>query len=687
MDCDILKNGIKSLEDMQGSLEKKVDKAFTKGADVLRKIPGSDKFLIATKEQEKVADMISSFNNAQANIYKSSSDIAKYLHTLNKDESKALVRALNGDIKADTLQGETKELYKRFRAVINANAQRLVDAGLLDANYKIDDYVKRFYEKYQDDLIWSDRLFGKAKNLSKVYKRKDLDYDTRVALGMIEDSSFVISRTIADQRLQLIKGEFLKSLDKMYGKDTRLDGYVRVPDENIGGGLKKYGALSGKYVPIDVSEMLKGANIVREELGALEKLLYPVIDHIKVNVTVKNPVTHLYNIGSNLQVAYLQGSLTNTARLITLSKTNPKAFANLIDEVREFGFDSMLKDMQDLELVANADKKTNIVKTIIKNLYMTQDSKVGSAARKVYDWEDKIFKLAAYDKMKRSYEEKLGRQLTALERKKIYKEAVAPYANYSTPLPAVWKMLDKSGAMPFIHYLYKSTPAVAKLIMKHPIKYATMQTAIIAGGASIFGKDDDALKPEWAGNESRVNLYLAKEWSELGNSGWYLNAGRMIPGMRFGAMSIDMGFIGATSAILKGKTPLGYNISNKYDTTSEKIAKQVFAAFENYAPPLTFGRYGQRAVKKLAGLEQKNYYNEDMSWGEFAGRALGVRKFNNKKEAQKRLRDAKNKLRYKLKNDPKNASKHKLEYQKSVQEVQKQARAKGINANVARGKH
>lgn len=686
MNCDDLKNGIKSLEDVQGSLEKKVDKAFTKGADILRKIPGSDKYLIATKEQEKVADMISSFNNAQANIYKSSSDIAKYLHTLSKDESKALVRALNGDIMPETLQGETKELYKRFRAVIDSNAQKLVDAGLLRADYKKEDYLKRFYEKYQDDLVWSDKLFGKARNLSKVYKRKDLDLDTRVALGMIEDSSFVISRTIADQRLQLIKGEFLKSVDKMYGKKESLDGYIKVPDENIGGGLKKYGALSGKYVPRDIASILKGANIVRNELGVLEKYVYPVVDHIKVNVTVKNPVTHLYNVGSNLQISYLQGSLGETARLIKLSKVNPKEFAKLVDEVREFGFDSMLKDMQELELVANADKKVNIAKTIIKNLYLTQDSKAGSIARTSYDWEDKIFKLGAYQKAKKAYEKSLKRKLTPEELKKIYKEAVAPYADYSTPLPAAWKVLDKSGAMPFIHYLYKSTPAVTKLILKHPLKYTAMQTAILASGASIFNKDDDALKPEWAGNKSRVNLYGAKEWTEFGNTGWYLNAGRMIPGMRFGAMSIDMGFIGATSSILQGKTPLGYNINNKYDSTAEKIFKQIFAAAENYAPPLTFGRYGQRAVKKLAGFEQKNYYNEDLSWGEFIGRAGGVRKFNNKKEVQKRLKDAKNKLNYQLKNDPKNAHKHRLEYEKTIKEVQKQARAKGIHADVTRRK-
>lgn len=63
---------------------------------------------------------------------------------------------------------------------------------------------------------------------------------------------------------------------------------------------------------------------------------------------------------------------------------------------------------------------------------------------------------------------------------------------------------------------------------------------------------------------------------------------------------------------------------------------------ENYLPPVTFGRYGQRVSKKLLGIEQQNYYKEDMTYGELGGRALGIRRFNEEAEIKKKLKDAKN---------------------------------------------
>jgi len=393
-------------------------------------------------------------------------------------------------------------------------------------------------------------------------------------------------------------------------------------------------------------------------------------------MTVKNPVTHVYNVLSNLQTSALQGSLSNIARILQMMKNDKEGFAALLKEVEPFGLDSMLKDMEKVELFSNS-KGVNIALSILKNLYMSADSKLGGSIRNVYDWEDKIFKLAAYDHFKQVAEANKGGKLSDAEKLAVYKEAVAPYGNYSTPLPPVVKLLDKTGVSPFLHYIYKSTPAVAKLIAKNPMKYAIIQAALIGVGGSIWSEDDDALKPDWAGENSKVNLFGSKDWVRFGD-GWYWNAGRMMPAVKVGAVDMTGGIVGGAIRIAGGETPLGYDIGNKYDSDTMKMLKRAATMSENYLPPVTFGRYGQRVGQKLAGVEVKNYYKEPMGWGEVGGRAVGVRHFNEADEVAKKKRAADNKLKHFLKEDPKNAARHEREHAESLRKIEAQARSKRV---------
>ena len=233
---------------------------------------------------------------------------------------------------------------------------------------------------------------------------------------MIEDAAYVVPRTLLEQRVQLLKANFFKSLDEKFGEDTRIDdNYVLVDKIELSSGIYKYGALSGRYIPNHIKKMLDDAHLLKEQLGLAEKNLYPVIDHIKVNVTVKNPVTHVYNVLSNVQVSAIQGTLPNVARIIHMYKKDRAGFDALMKEVEPFGLDSMLKDMENVTVFS--DKKgVNVVATILNNLYLGENSKAGKGIRKVYDWEDKLFKLAAYDQMKKDKMKRLGRELTEAEK-------------------------------------------------------------------------------------------------------------------------------------------------------------------------------------------------------------------------------------------------------------------------------
>ena len=673
MDCDIRKKSQSSYKKIANAYEGKVDKVFDWAADFLRKYDTKG-WVIPTHVQNDLADMMNAFNARKNGVYRAADDVKKYFDTFDEKDSTDLVKALNGDLQSKHLSEKALNAYKRVRALIDSNADELIAAGALDEKSKIADYLKRFYSKHMEDKAKLAKIFN-----SRVYKRKNMSYEERIAMGMIEDPNIVIPRTLAEQRLQLIKADFFKQLDETFGEDMPLgEDYVKIDDVNVGAGIKKYGALSGKYVPYHVKKMLDDAHILKDELGFLEKNIYPIVDHIKVNVTVKNPVTHLYNVLSNIQLSALQGTIQHLPAIFKMMKDDPKGFDALLKELEPFGLDSMLNDMEDIEIMSS-NKGVNIVKTIIGNMYFAKKSMSGKALRHIYDWEDKIFKVAAYHGLKQDKESFLGRALNEEEKLHLYKEATAPYANYSTPLPGAFKILDKTGLSPFLHYIYKSTPAVARLIAKNPAKFAAIQVLLATTGASIFSDNEEALKPDWAGKDSKINLFGAKDWVRFSN-GWYWNAGRMMPGMKMGAIDTQGGFVGGTLDIINGKTPLGYNIGGKYDSTTESLWKRFAALAENYAPSLTFGRYGQRTLEKLSDNPPKNYYKEDMSWTELIARAAGIRKFNESDEVAKKIRVAKNRYKHFEKEDPSNKMKYLREFKTSLDSIEKQARRRSVVA-------
>lgn len=622
-----------------------------------------------TEIQKEANEIVNGFRNHTAEIYNKAGELKDSLDKLGKTESQQLVRALGGEIDAVTLPAELKDAYVRFRAMIDQNANTLVELGALDEKNKTEHYLKRFYYQYMEEHKNSSVAFSKLK------QRKDLSLEERIAIGMREDASFVIPQTIAEQKVQIQKAQTLKQLADRFGVDEEIEGYIRISDESAGGGVKKWGAFAGKWVHPEVKTELDLAFRSAREMEKVERFLYPLIDHIKVNLTVKNPVTHVYNIASNMLLSGLNGDTLALGKVLTLRATDKAKFKELVQKANKHGLDSYLDDFEKAHIdLAPDGKSPNIALSIWKNLYMTQDSKLGAGARKLYDWEDKIFKLASFYKHLEA----------GVDETKAFKMASDVYVNYSTPLPAGIKTLDKTGLMPFLHYQYKSTPAVAKVMAKHPLRTILMGAGVFSLGASAWMNDDEEARlPEWASD--KFNLFGVSEWVDLG-SGWYLNAGRMIPGTKF---EFEFGgILKGVTEIINGKTPLGYNIGSKYDEEYEKWGKKALTMAENYLPSLTLGRYMQRGAQiGLSDLElmkaKKNYYGEDMTLKELATRALGTRHFNEEKELISKLKSAKNRYKKMIKENPKDKKEFKKEYDNTARKIKAQAKEIGLDLSSA----
>jgi hypothetical protein len=604
-------------------------KVLMQSMGVSEKITKANWFEV-TKLQKQSSEVINDFRNSKANIYDEANNLMQGLKTLGKDDNVLLVKALNGDMKAIELNKDLKVFYDKFRAVIDKNANDLVEAGILGEKQQIEHYLKRYYEDYIDNGA----VTGGSVAFQKLQKRKDLTYDERIALGMVEDATFVISNTIAEQNILLQKAKVLQSLADKFGIDEAKDGYVLISNESLNkGGVKKWGALSGKYIPSEVKTELDYSRIVSNEINGLNDGLYPMIDHLKVNLTVKNPVTHIYNIASNILLSGMNGDMLAVGKVLYMRYKTPNKFKALIKKANKYGLNSQLDDFEKAHIdLAPDGKKVNVVASIWKNLYMTQDSKLGSGVRKLYDWEDKIFKLGAFQKLLDE----------GMNEDSAYKKAVEVYVDYSTPLPAGIRVLDKSGLMPFLHYQYKATPAVAKVMLKHPLRTVMLQTGVLLLGGSVFqNEEEEYYKPDWANN--KFNLLGVKEWVRLGN-GWYLNAGRMIPGTKFefevGGILKGIGQIGW------GETPLGYNINKKDEDFGTRWGKRLLVLTENYLPSMTLGRYMQRMTKigmgkaDLIDAPQDRVSKTDDTVTKIISRSMGRRQFNEKKELKSKLQKA-----------------------------------------------
>ena len=457
----------------------------------------------------------------------------------------------------------------------------------------------------------------------------------------MEDADFVVANTLLEQRKQILKAKLLKQLADEVAFNEPGEGLVRVSDESAGGGIKRFGALAGKFVPEEVHKVLQDMQVLKE-VGRMANLVQSwmhVIDHIKVNVTVKNPGTHIYNVVSNLQLAFLKGDLTAVADVMRMMVTDRKKFKKLVNMARDLGLNSELDDFEGLvrdftpESVKKEQGISHMLWAIPKNLYMAEGTVTGKIARKVYAAEDEIFKLANF------YKQIKGKTVGKEKARAMLRDAMADYVDYQTPLPTAVRTIDKLGIMPFTHYVWKSTPRVARAIVKHPYKYALMQVALLEMGASMFGDDDHLQKPEWA--RDKLNLFAAKQWVNIGDSDQWLNLGRALPGIRWGKLEFDGGFVGGLATIMQGKDPLwGNKFTSSYDNDAQHWFKIAQKLAENYAPSLTYGRYMQKGMRKAFDYHpSKNAYGETATTKELLLRPLGVREFNSKKELRGHLND------------------------------------------------
>lgn len=667
---------LKEIQERSGKLldrwALKVDSAFEKAGEGLYKaakwadenIPFAGKLLDVREHAKEIDELLGEYHRTTAAIYTQAGQFKEYLGKLSLSNRKAIFKALDGEMDPSELPEHVRPLYEKVRKTIDGGAQALVDAGALEGKNVIKDYVKHYYKKHLDEARENSRI-AKALRQSKFFARKQMSWEQKQLREIEDDAAFAVTNTILEQKKQLLKAQTLKLFADKFAKDAPPEGaeglkWTRISDESAGGGIKKYGALAGKYVPEDVSKALAEAEMLGREMTKFNGAYYKLVDHIKVNVTVKNPFTHLYNFGSNMTLAFLHGDFAETIKTTAAWVGRSESFKKWENLANSLGLDSHLSDLEGLVRPLQRGTGGSILTRALKNAYMAEGSWTGNKARYLYSMEDKLFKIARFKKnleliaKDKGFDANDFSKFSADELKAAMKDAQYSYVDYSTHFNGTLKLLDKSGVQPFLHYAVKSTPMVVKAALKRPDRFLMMQAVLAYGGGSAWlsadNEQDNLAKPEWAESGALPNLVGVKSWMRVGGTDWYFNSGRLVPGFRFDGfdkLEFNGGFVGGAINIASGKSTLGYKIESEEDSAAEKITKRVLELAKSYFPPISpLGRYGQQlgaqAVSDVSGLDiaPKDYNKDELGYGGIMARGVGVRRFDKKKEYGKELKKA-----------------------------------------------
>lgn len=667
---------LKQIQERSGKLldkwALKVDSAFEKAGEKLNEaakwadenIPFAGKLLDVRDHAKEIDELLGEYHRTTAAIYAQAGQFKEYLGKLSLGNRKAMFKALDGEMDASELPEHVRPLYEKVRKTIDDGAQALVDAGALESKNVIKDYVKHYYKKHLDEVKENGRI-AKALRQSKFFARKQMSWEQKQLRQIEDDAAFAVTNTILEQKKQLLKAQTLKLFADKFAKDAPPEGaeglnWTRISDESAGGGIKKYGALAGKYVPEDVAKALSEAEMLGREMAKFNSAYYKLIDHIKVNVTVKNPFTHLYNFGSNMALAFLHGDFTEAVKTTAAWIGRSESFKKWENLANSLGLDSHLSDLEGLVRPLQSDSGGNILTKALKNAYMAEGSYLGDKARYLYSMEDKVFKIARFKKnlemiaKNRGFDVNDFRKFSADELKAAMKDAQYSYVDYSTHFNGSLKIMDKTGVWPFMHYTVKSTPMVVKAALKRPDRFLMMQAVLAYGGGSAWlgadNEQDNLAKPEWAESGALPNLVGVKSWMRVGGTDWYFNSGRLVPGFRFDGfdkLEFNGGFVGGAINIASGKSTLGYKIEGEEDSAAKKITKRMLELTKSYFPPISpLGRYGQQlgaqATADVTGLDvaPKDYNKDDLGYGGIMARGVGVRRFDKKKEYGKELKKA-----------------------------------------------
>lgn len=391
-----------------------------------------------------------------------------------------------------------------------------------------------------DEQTWSVDKLGK----NRVSLRRDYTHMERQLMGETMDAALKVgqfgeqvSQDVAKLKMYQRIAENAEHVDSGLMKtsfgdvpnEARINelvstGWWKVPNDEIGTtGVKKFGALAGKFVSPEMKDVLRAvdykgglAQALREQIPTLYKAHKFALGAWKMSKTVAQPATHVTNIVGNVIQNWLAGenvvsTIKHGAEMLAarnfdirynqaLRSGNGDAMKGLIQKLQDSPILhenwNLYKETRHMQLGESSILSSDMsVQTLLQETLKVEDAlKVGESASdvaaastmmenfinrrwventvkgakavtrkaaEVYEMGDLFFKLGVYKTARMEG----GTADNALSR------AYKAHFDYGA-LPRLPQMMKDSGIMPFASYAYKAAELMADTAVKRPGRLA-----------------------------------------------------------------------------------------------------------------------------------------------------------------------------------------------------------------------
>lgn len=478
-------------------------------------------------------------------------------------------------------------------------------------------------------------------NMSVVVWR-DWTPDERAKMGEIRDAAYRFTMGYMQMQEDLALGRLFKRVaaNPEWTRNTPSEGYSKVPEDVIPetGGVKKFGALAGKYVKDEVlAQLIPQADIKTGFIRAWRNLLA----YWKEGKTALNPVSHMNNTAGNVIMAHFAGVNMWDAKayfeIVHAFKTN----AAWIETAKNEGLfsDSFVKSdlvemlpdyMEKYEQAQQSDGKRAF--EFVFNYLLNYGLR--NKMRNLYEAEDNFFKALIYKK--------------AIDGGMSPKDAV-DYAHRFIPtyddLPGGARAI-RDTVLPFFAWTYKIIPTIAYTFGAYPWRAVApamlLHTLNMLTYAMSAGDDDDdwltrvqkgrelmqaeeGLLPEYMeGSGALLNPKFIRLWNDpttglpmFWNVSNFIPAGNMfdfknqaggIPRPEMLAIGSPIWTIGVAMGI-NVDTFTGREIVKQSDTGVEAAVKRATYLWRQLAPAMAYGGWHAERIMNAAA----NYTGEPIA--------------------------------------------------------------------------
>lgn len=481
-----------------------------------------------------------------------------YLKNIDSYINRSYTEHLN---KTKEQKGLGERFVRKMRLIGTEVRTRGVVKEVSDA--RIQHYVSQGYE------VWGK---GNQKGTTKV--RRQLTDPERLALGEIENGSFALARTSRLMINDISRAKYYNSMSQNFGVNLpkefgdansyvdamgpdALDllgkGYAPIKEmikkgEKLvllegstvkGTSLKQYGDLEGKWVPESIYRDLKATEAYTNfKNHPFFKPYREIQQYWKIGKTAWNPAVHMNNVMSNIVMFdFAEGSYKDLGWAFAEMLKGPEKSKYVQEAIKNGVFDAdlfsqelnkqnreLLKDY----LIFKGDTESDLLQNVTKMIKKMEGGQKGWLPAQLYQWEDKVFRLALYK----------GRVERGFDVQTSVNEARKWFIDYDINAPMINYMRET--VTPFLAYSYRVIPLLTEAAIMRPWKFA--KWAAFGYGLSYMGEDvsetDTAKERRMMANWQQKDIFgasimpptMLKLPLTVDGVPQYLNVERWIPG-------------------------------------------------------------------------------------------------------------------------------------------------------------